>query len=108
VLVTGCSGRIGSAVAEALINKGHRVVGLDVSSPPKGSGGLVSFVQGNVFAKETLQKCFSAVQSFDAVIHLAATPDDADFEGQLLEPNIVGVSLLLAGRGTSFLTTMHA
>jgi hypothetical protein len=33
-----------------------------------------------------------ALLAGSAVVHLAATPDEADFESQLLGPNIVGVS----------------
>jgi ribulose-5-phosphate 4-epimerase/fuculose-1-phosphate aldolase len=95
VLVTGCSGRVGSAVCQALSSNGHDVVGLDMSEPPKCWGGI-SFIKG-ALGPDTL--ALITFNTFDAIIHLAATPDDADFEGQLLQPNIVGLSQMLSACG---------
>lgn len=73
VLVTGCAGFIGAAVARALIDNGHSVVGIDdlsggyVDNIPTG----VCFYQGSIGNEELVNAIFSH-HSPHAVIHLAA------------------------------------
>jgi UDP-glucose 4-epimerase len=73
VLVTGCSGFIGSHVAEALLDKGHRVVGLDDLS-----GGFVEnhprdliFKEGSITDNGLVESVFQEY-GFEYVFHLAA------------------------------------
>ncbi len=69
VLVTGCGGFLGSAIAEALIARGDQVVGLARGDYPKLSGVGVEFVRGDVRDRGLVT---TACQGVDAVIHTAA------------------------------------
>lgn len=84
VLVTGSAGRIGRAVVAELLRRGHRVRGLDLGPTP----GLVDSVVGTITDRPTVDR---ATAGMEAMVHLAATPDDADFLTELLPNNIVGV-----------------
>jgi nucleoside-diphosphate-sugar epimerase len=84
VLVTGSAGRIGRAVCAELIARGHRVRGFDrVSSPA-----LADAVVGDVVSPADLAR---ALDGIDTAVHLAATPDEADFLTCLLPNNVVGL-----------------
>ncbi len=87
VLITGASGRIGRAAARALHGRGWAVVGYD-----RVPGRIGESVVGDLTDLERLQQ--AAVGS-RVVIHLAATPDDADFMTELLPNNIVGLHHVL-------------
>lgn len=88
VLVTGCTGFLGGAVARALFAAGAEVVGLiherpatDLFAP--GQGGRVHFVRGrtdNVFRLHSAM----AVHEVAAVFHLAATDPHAVLEAAKL------------------------
>jgi len=84
VLVTGSSGRIGRAAVAELQCRGHTVRGFDLTPTP----GLADCVTGTLTDRAALDRAMRGVQS---LIHLAATPDDADFLTELLPPNIVGL-----------------
>ena len=87
VLVTGAAGFIGSHVSEQLLDKGHRVVGLDnlndYYDPARKllniqeitqkalSADTFLFVKGDIRDEGLLQALFSK-HGFDAVVHLAA------------------------------------
>jgi nucleoside-diphosphate-sugar epimerase len=84
VLVTGSAGRIGRAVSAELAVRGHRVRGFDrVRSPALGDA-----VVGDVTSPDDLA---GALAGMDTVVHLAATPDEADFLTSLLPNNVVGL-----------------
>jgi len=84
VLVTGSSGRIGRAVVAELLRRGHPVRGFDrVPSPD-----LPRTVLGSVTDRAAVDQAMSGV---DSLIHLAATPDDADFLTELLPNNLTGL-----------------
>ena len=87
VLVTGSSGAIGQAVCRELIGRGHTVRGFDLARPREPMVGLDMQV-GDVADAEAVD---SAMAGVDAVAHLAAFPDDADFKSVLLPSNVVGV-----------------
>lgn len=88
VLVTGSAGAVGRAAAQALLARGHRVRGFDrVPSP-----GQHETVVGNLTELDAL---VGASRGIDAIIHLAATPDDDDFPSQLLPNNILGLYNML-------------
>ena len=83
VLVTGSAGAVGRAVCAALTERGHGVRGLDRQPSPDLDDG----VEGDIIDQGLVR---SAVAGCDAVVHLAAQPDDADFD-ILLGPNVIGL-----------------
>ncbi len=97
VLVTGSAGRIGQAVVAGLAERGHTVIGFDIRPTP-GLPTERSF-EGGLSDVDLLRK---AATGRDAIIHLAATPDDArfprgmppddrdNFLAELVPNNIVG------------------
>jgi nucleoside-diphosphate-sugar epimerase len=84
VLVTGSAGRVGRAVIAELRARGLPVRGFDRVRTP----GLPDSVVGDLTDAGALLR---AVAGTDTLVHLAATPDDADFMTELLPNNIVGV-----------------
>src|ERR1019366_4336929 len=84
ILVTGSSGRIGTAVVRELQARGRRVRGFDRVATP----GLTDMVIGTLTSEADIAKAMTGVQT---VIHLAATPDDADFLAEIVPNNIIGV-----------------
>jgi nucleoside-diphosphate-sugar epimerase len=84
ILVTGSSGRIGRAVVEELLARKKTVRGFDRTATP----GLSEMVVGTLTSAADVAKAMRGVHT---VIHLAATPDDADFLAEIVPNNIVGV-----------------
>jgi UDP-glucuronate 4-epimerase len=99
ILVTGAAGFIGSHTAEALLARGHRVVGLDDLNPyyapsrkqanlaaieSADSGGAFHFVQGDVRDKALLRALFEQYD-FGTVVHLAAM---AGVRASISEPHL--------------------
>jgi uronate dehydrogenase len=84
ILVTGSSGRIGKAVVQELQSRGQAVRGFDRVATP----GLADMIVGTLTSEADIR---SAMKSVTTVIHLAATPDDADFLAEIVPNNIVGV-----------------
>lgn len=84
VLVTGSAGGVGTAVCAALAQAGHRVTGFDRRPSP----GVDTAIIGDLMDRAAV---LDASTGQDAVIHLAATPDEADFIDDLLEPNVRGL-----------------
>ena len=83
VLVTGSAGGVGTAVCAALADAGHGVTGFDRRQSPG-----VDTIIGDLIDRDTVLK---AAEGQDALIHLAATPDEADFIDELIEPNVRGL-----------------
>jgi uronate dehydrogenase len=83
VLVTGSAGRIGQAAVQELQARGRRVRGFDRVPTP----GLEDSIVGDLTDEATVRR---AVAGAATVIHLAATPDDADFVTELLPNNVLG------------------
>lgn len=88
ILVTGSAGRVGQAVVKELIARGERVRGFDRVPTP----GLADSHVGNLTDADTVRR---AAEGVGAVIHLAATPDDADFMAEILPNNIIGLHHVL-------------
>jgi uronate dehydrogenase len=88
VLVTGSSGRIGQAVVAELTRRHLRVRGFDRTP----AAGLADSVIGDLSDPAAIQH---AVRGIDCIIHLAATPDEADFLTQLMPNNIAGLYHLM-------------
>ncbi len=74
ILVTGSAGRIGRAVVAELVARGHEVVGFDRVPTP----GL-SETQCAVGSLTDAAILGEAARGSAAIVHLAATPDDASF-----------------------------
>src|SRR6266542_4175501 len=83
VLVVGSAGRIGQAVVAELQRRKLPVRGFDIVRTP----GVDDCVVGDITKGEDLDRAATGVGT---LIHLAATPDDDDFETKLLPNNIVG------------------
>jgi nucleoside-diphosphate-sugar epimerase len=83
VLVTGSSGRIGQAVVAELKARGRAVRGFDLAP----TRGVADMVLGTITEAAAIRQ---AAEGANALIHLAATPDDDDFLTKLLPNNIVG------------------
>jgi uronate dehydrogenase len=84
ILVTGASGRIGKAVVKELQTRGKRLRGFDRVATP----GLADMVVGTLTSEADIARAVRGVQT---LIHLAATPDDADFLAEIVPNNIIGV-----------------
>jgi nucleoside-diphosphate-sugar epimerase len=84
VLVTGSSGRIGRAAVAELQQRDHTVRGFDRTPTP----GLADCIVGDVTDRAALDR---ATEGIATLIHLAATPDDADFLTELLPNNLAGL-----------------
>ena len=84
ILVTGSSGRIGRAVVAELQARHHTVRGFDRARTP----GVSDMIVGTLTDEAAVAQ---AMRGVSTVIHLAATPDDADFLAEIVPNNIIGV-----------------
>jgi uronate dehydrogenase len=82
VLVTGAAGAIGKPVCELLAQRGHLIRRLDRVP----SGGDDQVLADIADTSAVLRAC----AEMDAVVHLAATPDQAPFL-ELVPPNVIGL-----------------
>ena len=92
VLVTGAGGIIGWSVCRRLIERGHRVRGFDRVEPKEPIDGLTDMRLGDL---TDLPAVRDAVAGVDAVVHLAAIPNEDDFLTKLLPSNVIGVYHML-------------
>ncbi len=81
VLVTGAEGAIGIPVCAHLTQRGHEVRAFD-----RVAGGASS-VTADIADTAAVH---AACTGIDAIVHLAATPDDAPFL-ELVSPNVIGL-----------------
>lgn len=86
-LVTGGSGKVGGWILPAIAARGDVVV-FDLQPPASGIG---SFVEGDVTDPAAVR---AAVAGCDAVVHLAAIPDEAPL-ASLLEVNVAATGHVL-------------
>jgi nucleoside-diphosphate-sugar epimerase len=83
VLITGSAGSIGLPACTELERRGHAVRAFDRVPTP----GVRDAVVADVTDREAVLR---ATEGVDAIVHLAAHPDDADFE-LLVGPNVRGL-----------------
>lgn len=83
VLVTGSAGTVGKVAVRALSARGHRVRGFDRVANPDLSDQVVASLTDNAAVRQAVAGC-------QVVIHMAATPDQADFVSDLVPNNLVG------------------
>lgn len=88
ILVTGASGLLGCAVAQLLRDKGHYVRTLQ----RRPSQGATDEILGSLLDRQAVAR---AVESMDAVIHLAAKVSFTGKWSDFVATNIVGTSILL-------------
>ena len=84
VLVTGSAGRVGQAASEELLARGHKVRAFDLRRSP----GVEDAVVGDLSDRLQLSKAMAGIE---AVVHLAATPEEDSFLSRLVPNNIVGL-----------------
>ncbi len=82
VLVTGAAGAIGQPVCAELERRGHRVRGFDRHATDR-----ADFVQADLVEQPAVE---GAMQGIDALVHLAALPDDGPFD-ELVRSNVTGL-----------------
>ena len=92
VLVTGTSGRVGSATAREFLEHGCTVRGLDVRPPHESLRGKIETAYVDLTDRLGL---FRAVEGCDAIAHLAAIPSP-DRDGEKIFPtNVLGTQHIL-------------
>ena len=85
VLVTGSAGRVGQAAVQGLLARGHSVRGFDRAPSP-------GMPEATVADLSDLEALKAALHGVEALVHLAATPDDVeDPVNNLFPPNITGL-----------------
>ena len=108
-LVTGAAGFIGANVAQALLDAGHEVVGIDSLNDyydvdlkhyrlkPLLDHSRFSFVQGDLADSQVVESLFTQ-HDFDCVIHLAAQAGvrySLENPGAYIQSNVVGFQHLI-------------
>lgn len=76
IIVTGCSGRIGTRVCKRFIDNGFKVVGFDIREPSP-EAGAIDFVHVDITSDENVRRGFDHVRHkygdrIHSIIHLAA------------------------------------
>ena len=82
-MVTGARGAIGRATSKELQLRGHFVRGFGRNAMDD----VDEVHVGNLADPDAVRE---AVRGMDTVVHMAATPDDADFMSDLLPNNVIG------------------
>jgi uronate dehydrogenase len=91
ILLTGSAGAVARSIVPELTAHGHQVRGFDRVA----AAGLAESVVEDI---ENFHAVRQAMQNIDAIIHLAAIPDDTEFP-QLMGPNVLGLfNVLRAAR----------
>ncbi|MFZ5595907.1 MAG: NAD-dependent epimerase/dehydratase family protein [Bacillota bacterium] len=110
ILVTGCNGFVGSHLCEALVERGHRVYGVDSSPylwrdgyPSLAEKGKMEYMEGDITEEEFVVDTVRFVKP-EVVFHLASVVGVnlyIDDPMRVIEVNILGLrNLLMALRGS--------
>jgi nucleoside-diphosphate-sugar epimerase len=89
VVVTGSAGRLGRAACRELATRGWHVRAFDRAPSPVGESIVADLADAAAVT--------AVLQGADALVHLAATPDDDDFAARLLPDNLLGLHNILEG-----------
>ena len=84
VLVTGAAGSIGAVLCGGLVDRGHVVVGLDLTPEPEGFPG--EWVTADCTDPDAVDAVFTAASragGLDAVVHLAGRPTESSLPDEL-------------------------
>lgn len=91
VLVTGAAGSIGRVVTVGLADRGHTVVGLDRVPQPDGTD--MAWYTADCADADAVAAVFGE-ESFDAVVHLAGHPGEANLPDSLTSHVVTTAALL--------------
>jgi uronate dehydrogenase len=95
VLVTGAAGSIGSVLCTGLVDRGHTVVGLDLTPEPEGFPGEWATVDcADPDAVEAVFAAAAKAGGLEAVVHLAGMPDEASLPEELTSHVVTTAALL--------------
>ncbi|CAN5402906.1 NAD(P)-dependent oxidoreductase [soil metagenome] len=95
VLVTGAAGSIGEVLCAGLVDRGHTVVGLDLTPEPSGFPGEWAGVDcTDPDAVEAVFEAASRAGGLDAVVHLAGIPTEASLPDELTSHVVTTAALL--------------
>jgi uronate dehydrogenase len=95
VLVTGAAGSIGSVVCSGLMDRGHSVVGLDLTPEPEGfSGEWATADCADPDAVEAVFVAASRTGRLDAVVHLAGMPTEGSLPDEITSHVVTTAALL--------------
>jgi nucleoside-diphosphate-sugar epimerase len=103
VLITGACGQVGSHVAEMLLARGDKVLGIDNFATGKRyhlpeSHPNLQFVEGTISDRALVEKLFSEFQP-DVVVHTAASyKDPEDFYNDTLTNAVGGTNLIRSAK----------
>ena len=95
VLVTGAAGSIGGVLGSGLVDRGHSVVGLDLTPEPEGFTG--DWFTADCADPDAVEAVFAAsakAGGIDAVVHLAGRPTEASLPDELTSHVITTAALL--------------
>jgi UDP-glucose 4-epimerase len=93
ILITGACGYVGSALAAALVNKGHKVRSMDVIDPITPING-VEYIKGSIDDEEAISK---VLKNVDFVYHNAVYVPFFSNREKMYDININGLEKLLEG-----------
>ncbi|MGN8051077.1 NAD-dependent epimerase/dehydratase family protein [Curtobacterium sp. 22159] len=91
LLITGATGRIGTALRPRLLAAGHDLVLLDERRPDPAIGERERFVPGSVNDRAALE---TALPGVDTIVHLAGIPGEDAWDA-LLDANVTGTKNVL-------------
>ncbi|MBA8989776.1 NAD(P)-dependent dehydrogenase (short-subunit alcohol dehydrogenase family) [Curtobacterium pusillum] len=91
LLITGATGRIGTALRARLLAAGHDLVLLDERPPEPPVGDRERFVPGSVNDRSALE---TALPGVDTIVHLAGIPTEDEWDA-LLDANVTGTKNVL-------------
>jgi uronate dehydrogenase len=95
VLVTGAAGSIGEVLCAGLVDRGHTVVGLDLTPEPGGFPG--EWVTADCADPDAVEAVFVAAARggvLEAVVHLAGMPTEASLPAELTSHVVTTGALL--------------